>query len=278
MTDKDEHDGYFAEGQARRSTIPRRTARRLRRGSGTGAHEPAEDRARGRSPKVRTDEDEDRPPRSGDFARRAGDRGGLSAMAAARAASNRCDDSRSMTGVRSPHVLIIGGGGTGGALAHDLALRGIAGHAGRARGVHVRDHRSPPRPAAQRRALRRQRQGVGGGVHRGEHAPSAHPPGLVRGERRPVRRRHRRGHGLSRRRSSRAARQTGIRTQDLHARRGAAAGADAEPRAEGRGAGARRHDGRDADAAAVLRHGEGERGATCSTTSRSLDLDRAAAR
>ena len=25
----------------------------------------------------------------------------------------------------SPHVLIIGGGGTGGALAHDLALRGI---------------------------------------------------------------------------------------------------------------------------------------------------------
>ena len=90
---------------------------------------------------------------------------------------------------RDGHILIVGGGGTGGALAHDLSLRGLrvtlvergeltSGTTGRHHGML---HSGG--------ALRGQRPRVGGGVHRGEHDPPADLPRDLRVERRPVRRR-----------------------------------------------------------------------------------------
>ncbi len=95
-----------------------------------------------------------------------------------------------------PHVVVIGGGGTGGAVAHDLALRGSAGHRPGARRGDLGHHRAPPRAAAQRRPLRGVRRGVRRGVHHREPDPAPDRARLVRAERRPVRRDHRRGHGL----------------------------------------------------------------------------------
>ncbi len=156
------------------------------------------------------------------------------------------------------HVLIVGGGGTGGALAHDLALRGVARHARRARRVHVRDDRTSSRPAAQRRAVRGERSRVGGGMHRGEPDPPCDRTRIVRGERRAVRGDRRRRHGVP---AELPRRVRGVRHPcgAAHPTAGPSHGADAEPAAEGRGACARRNDGRDADAHAVLRDREAQR-------------------
>ena len=133
-----------------------------------------------------------------------------------------------------------------------------ARHARRTRRVHVRDDGTSPRPAAQRRAVRRERPRVGGGMHRGEPDPPCDRTRFVRGERRAVRGDRRRGHGVPAG-LPRGVRGVGHPGGAAHATAGPSPGTDAEPAAEGRGACARRNDGRDADAPAVLRDGEAER-------------------
>ena len=84
---------------------------------------------------------------------------------------------RAVPAASPPHVLIVGGGGTGRrARARSRPAR-PEGHARRARRVDLGHDRAPPRSAAQRRALRGERPGVGRGVHRGEHDP---PPDRAR--------------------------------------------------------------------------------------------------
>ncbi len=161
----------------------------------------------------------------------------------------------------APHVVIVGGGGTGGAVAHDLILRGLrvtlvergeitSGTTGRHHGLlhsgaryAVKDRESAVECIEENQLLRRI------------------APGFVRVERRLVRRRSPRRTGV---RPEALRRVPGVR--DIPARlvtreRGAPPRAQPQPRGpQGRDPGPGRDDGRDADAAALVRHGQAQRG------------------
>ena len=84
------------------------------------------------------------------------------------------------------HVVIVGGGATGAGAAHDLALRGLRvtplkrGELTDLGQLPAGHHRA----AAQRRALRRRRPGVGDRVHQGEPDTALDRARFVRRERR----------------------------------------------------------------------------------------------
>ena len=157
------------------------------------------------------------------------------------------------------HVLIVGGGGTGGALAHDLALRGVkvtlvergeftSGTTGRHHGLlhsgaryAVNDQESAIECIEENRILRtiapgsfEENDGLFVAV---TDEDMEYLPAFLEG-----------------------CAATGIPDAAAHARGDAAPRAEPEPRAEGGGPGARRDDGRDADAAPLLRDREDERG------------------
>ena len=143
-----------------------RQARRLRRGAGEDPEEPSITRVP--TPRVRARD--------------------TTTTGSEPLPGARCD-TRPMTqaapaATPDAHVLIVGGGRhRGRPRARPRAPRAPR-DARRARRVHVGDDRTPPRPAAQRGALRGERPRVGGGVHRGEPDPPEDRAGLVRGERR----------------------------------------------------------------------------------------------
>ena len=116
---------------------------------------------------------------------------------------------------RDGHILIVGGGGTGGALAHDLSLRGLrvtlvergeltSGTTGRHHGMlHSGGRYAVGDRESAVECMRR------------EHDPPAHLPRKLRVERRPVHRGRRRGHGVSRA-TARGLRSHGIPARQQH--------------------------------------------------------------
>ena len=158
----------------------------------------------------------------------------------------------------APHVLIIGGGGTGGALAHDLTLRGLrvtlvergevtSGTTGRHHGLlhsgaryATTDRAAAIECIAENKILRRIAPGSfeeNDGLfvapdRRGRRLRAAVPRSLL-----------------------------AVRRPDSpdRPRRGTARRARSQPGVAVRGPGARRDDGRHADAAALLRHGPAQR-------------------
>ena len=132
-------------------------------------------------------------------------------------------------------------------------------HARRAWRAHIRHDRPAPRPPAQRGQICGEGPGVGRRVHRGEPDPSPDRARFVRAQRRAVRGDHRGGRGV-RAALLRVLSRLGHTGAPGHTRGGAAPRAQPQPRVALRGAGPGRHDGRDAPAAPLLRHGETERG------------------
>ena len=157
------------------------------------------------------------------------------------------------------HVLVIGGGGTGAALAHDLTLRGLrvtlvergeltSGTTGRHHGLlhsggryAVSDRASAIECIEENTILRRI------------------CPGIVRAQRRAVRRDRPRRTWTFLEPFLEGCAACGIPDAAAHGRAGAAPGAEPQSRGEGRRAGPGRDDRRDAHADALLRDRQAQR-------------------